>query len=246
MRITERNSNLHGYLALRVQPDILRSSLTLAQREQSELHGIQYSLLETFAVGWKQAGVRGLLNGNTNGEAPEKQTLQKLDLSSVDDFMEYTFSERHRTDRGAVLLGNVALSVYGMARNGVFSLYDFTARYNNDVYGTDSPMLAGVDVKHPDTSLSNEQKAALDVSLQKDPTGADYLKTPRLWPRELMVAVLSVQPEPIREEMLKQVPLYGRLAGKVLSEKPELAKPHQPQPEVKFHSRRRGYSLDSE
>lgn len=246
MPITEKDSNLHGYLNLRVQPDTLRNSLALAQREQYELHGIQYSLLEMHANGWKQAGVRGLLNGNGNREIPEKQTLPKMDLSSMEGFMDFALTEQHRTDRGAVLLGNVALSIYAMAREGTFSLYVFTARYNNDVYGTDSPMLPRVDVKYPDTLLSGAQKTALSESFQKDPTGADALRTPKLWPRELMVAVLSVQPETMREEMQKQVPLYKRLADKVLSEKSEPTRPNQPYPEVKFHSRRKGYSIRPE
>lgn len=233
MPITERDSNIHAFLNFRTRASVLTDSLILAQREQYDLHGLQYSLLEMQAYNWRETGARGLSH-NKPDNPDKREILDHTDLSSPEGYMRFAATEEHRADRGAVLLGNVALALYGVKRDGVFSAYKFATRYNNDMYGADCPTIPALRIDTPDTALSETHKAALEVSFTKDPTGADALQNPVLWPYALVFAVLDVEPETIREDMQKQIPLYKRFARRVLSENPEGAEPYNPHSNIQL------------
>lgn len=221
----EQDSNIHAYLNNRARPKALVDSLVFIQREQYTLHGANYSLLEMQANEWRRAGARGLSHDNKPKNPERSEELARPNLNSMEGFMDFAVSEKHRADKGAVLLGNVALALYNTHRDGAFSPSQFRDGYNADVYGSGCPMLLPPkDIRK--IPLTDRQKTALDVSFQKDPTGGEALKNPLLWPHALLAAVLLVEPESIRDDMKKQIPLFIRFAKKALSEDPKAAVPY--------------------
>lgn len=233
MQKLEKDSRIRAYLNLHVRPNELIPVLEQQQRIQLELHGQSYSQLEIFAREWREAGVRGIPRSRGFG-IHKKETLQKQDLSSMEDFLDYAGKEQYRADSGAILLGNMALSIYGMERDGVFSLYDFIARYNEDIYGTQMPNLPFIHADYPVTILTEEERNAVGESFQKDPTGADALNTPRLWSKDFRGIVLSPPLDGVRKEMQSQIPLYQRLARGILSKNPQAGERYQNHPETRL------------
>lgn len=223
MQKLERDSRLRSYLNLHTDSASLVNTLAIRQREEFELHANAFSQLEIFAQEWKEAGMRGVPRWK-GGQINERQTLKGI--SSPEDFLDSLASEHSDADKGAVLLGNIALSLYETAQEGSFSLYLFSARYNNDVQGTTSAELPFIHPDHPDTKLSPEEKAHIENSLTIDPTGAHLIAHPKLWPRELMMAASSPRLEDERKAMADQLPHYKYFAKKVLSENPEAYKPY--------------------
>ena len=234
MQKLEQDSRIRAYLNLHVRPNELTPALEQQQRMQLELHDQPYSQLEIFAKEWREAGVRGIPRSGGH-ETHQKETLQSQDFSSMKDFLDYVGKEQYKADRGAILLGNMALSVYGMERDGAFSLYGFTARYNEDIYGTQMPNLPFVHADYPVTVLTEEERNAVGESFQKDPTGARALSNPRLWPKDFRGIVLSPRLDEVREEMQRQIPLYQRFARGILSENPQAGERYQNHPEIRLN-----------
>jgi len=238
MEKLEPDSRIRAYLKAHTRG--LAPTLETEQEAQSRLHAQSYSQLEIFANEWRKAGVRGM-PGSRDPESKTRESLVKLDSPSMEEFLDHVSNDQHRSDRGAILLGNTMLSILGMERDGIFSLYDFTARYNNDAYGTAIPTLPFVHVDHPAVILSEDERSAIDRSFQNDPTGAGVLANPSLWPSEFRGMMLSSQLDGIREEMVNQIPHYQRFSKNVLYENPQALERYQNHPERALSS---GVSAD--
>ncbi|HMS22850.1 MAG TPA: hypothetical protein PKA38_03760 [Candidatus Levybacteria bacterium] len=230
MEKLERDSRIRGYLKMHTDTNSLTASLTMRQREEFERHAQYFSLLQVFAQEWKDAGARGVPRWK-GGEIHERQSIEDKKYSTPDDFMGYIKTQDHHADKGAVLLGNVALSLYEARDENTFSLYRFTARYNNDITGTDSAELPFIYPDHPDTPLTSDEKKRMEQSFQLDPTGAHILAHPKLWPRELLTTVLSHRLENERQDMQTQIQHYKRFAQGILQKNPDAHKPYDSHPE---------------
>lgn len=230
MQKLERDSNIRGYLKMHTDKTSLTTSLSIRQREEFERHAHSLSQLEVFAHEWKDAGTRGVPRWK-GGEINEKQILEAKKHFTPDDFMESIKTENHHADKGAVLLGNIALSLYETKDENSFSLYRFTARYNNDVTGTNSAELPFVHPDHPDTPLTSEEKRQIEQSFQFDQTGTHLLAHPKFWPKELLTIVLSPRLEEERKDMQAQIQHYKRFTKGILQENPDAYKPYDTHPE---------------
>ena len=228
MQKLERDSRIRGYLRMNTDKSSLAASLEMRQREEFELHAQSLSQLEVFAHEWKDAGARGLQTGRL-GENQEKRALEYI--APKDSMLNNTNNESYNADKGAVLLGNLALSLYETRNEATFSLYKFTARYNNDVAGTYSAELPFIHADYPDTPLTSGEIRQIEKSFQLDPTGTHLITHPKLWPRDLLAAVLSPCLERERKDMQSQIQHYKHFAKGVIQKNPDAYKPYDAHPE---------------